>query len=173
MAGKLDWVMLAYRMPREPSTPRIAVWRRLRRLGVAQPLDGLVLLPDEPRTREGLEWVAERVTEAGGQATLWTARNLSAAEEDATVAMMNAAISAEYADLAREARVAPEAPSTAAEDGAPSSRTDPGRRGEQLTRALEQVRSRDYFGVAGRAEAERAVLTLKARSKAPKSEGAR
>ena len=54
--------MLAYRMPREPSTPRITVWRRLRRLGVAQPVDGLVLLPDGPQAREGLEWVAERVT---------------------------------------------------------------------------------------------------------------
>src|SRR5262249_39018906 len=30
------WVLLAYRLPREPSTPRIAVWRRLRRLGALQ-----------------------------------------------------------------------------------------------------------------------------------------
>jgi hypothetical protein len=31
-----DWVLLAYRLPREPSTPRIALWRGLRRLGAAQ-----------------------------------------------------------------------------------------------------------------------------------------
>lgn len=153
--------MLVYRMPREPSTPRIAVWRRLRRLGVAQPIDGLVLLPAGPRTREGLEWVAERVTEAGGQATLWTARNLSAAEEDATVATMTAAVSAEYADLAREARAAVQEAS-AADDGTPAARTDAGRRAAQLARTLEQVRGRDYFGAAGRNEAEHAVLALKA-----------
>ena len=38
------WVLLSYRMPREPSTPRIAVWRRLRQLGAAQLGDGLVAL---------------------------------------------------------------------------------------------------------------------------------
>jgi hypothetical protein len=29
-------VLLSYRMPREPSTPRIAVWRKLKRMGIAQ-----------------------------------------------------------------------------------------------------------------------------------------
>ena len=38
-------VLLAYRLPREPSGPRVTVWRKLRRLGVAQVLDGLVALP--------------------------------------------------------------------------------------------------------------------------------
>jgi hypothetical protein len=45
----------------EPSTPRIAVWRRLRRLGVVQVGDGLVALPADARTREQLKWVAEDV----------------------------------------------------------------------------------------------------------------
>ncbi len=36
MAGAMEWLLLAYRMPREPSTPRIAVWRKLARLGVAK-----------------------------------------------------------------------------------------------------------------------------------------
>ena len=58
-------MLLAYRLPREPSTPRIAVWRRLRRLGVAQLLDGLVALPLDARTKEQLEWVAEQVADAG------------------------------------------------------------------------------------------------------------
>ena len=63
--------MLAYRLPREPSTPRIAVWRRLRRLGALQLVDGLVALPLDPHTREALEWVAEEVEQAGGEATVW------------------------------------------------------------------------------------------------------
>ncbi len=43
--GPGEWVLLSYRLPREPSTPRIAVWRKLKRLGVAQISDGLVALP--------------------------------------------------------------------------------------------------------------------------------
>ena len=47
MKERLEWVLLAYRLPREPSTPRIAVWRKLRRQGAVQVLDGLVALPAE------------------------------------------------------------------------------------------------------------------------------
>ena len=32
MAARLKWVFLLYRLPRDPSTPRIALWRTLRRL---------------------------------------------------------------------------------------------------------------------------------------------
>ena len=41
--------MLTYRLPRDPSTPRGVVWRKLRRLGVAQLADGLVALPADAR----------------------------------------------------------------------------------------------------------------------------
>ena len=61
-----EWVLLSYRLPREPSTPRIATWRKLKRLGVAQLNDGLVALPDDARTREALEWLAGEIAEAGG-----------------------------------------------------------------------------------------------------------
>ncbi|MGH8894932.1 MAG: Chromate resistance protein ChrB, partial [Actinomycetes bacterium] len=66
-----EWVLLTYRLPREPSTPRIAVWRRLRRLGVAQLADGVVALPADARTREQLEWVAGQVQDAHGTAAVW------------------------------------------------------------------------------------------------------
>jgi hypothetical protein len=67
-AGAGDWVLLTYRLPREPSTPRASVWRKLRRLGVAQLADGLVALPEDARTREHLEWIADEVLAAGGTA---------------------------------------------------------------------------------------------------------
>jgi hypothetical protein len=66
-------VLLTYRVPRVPSTPRIAIWRKLRSMGVAQIGDGLVALPDDARTREQLEWVAADVDAAGGSAILWRA----------------------------------------------------------------------------------------------------
>ena len=54
-----DWVLLAYRLPSVPSPPRSQVWRKLKRLGVAQLGDGLVALPADARTTEALEWIAE------------------------------------------------------------------------------------------------------------------
>src|SRR6476619_4356359 len=93
------WVLLAYRLPREPSTPRIAVWRKLRRLGVAQLLDGLVALPLDGRNREQFEWVAGEIVEAGGEASLWVGELASRAQERELAARMTAAIASEYTAL--------------------------------------------------------------------------
>jgi len=71
--ARCEWVLLSYRIPREPSTPRIAVWRKLKRLGVAQIGDGLAALPADARTLEQFEWLAEEIDEAGGSSTLWRA----------------------------------------------------------------------------------------------------
>ena len=79
-------MLLAFRLPREPSTPRIALWRKLKRLGAAQLLDGLVALPLDDRNREQLEWLADDVAEAGGEATIWIGRLASAAQERQLVA---------------------------------------------------------------------------------------
>src|SRR3954469_1963870 len=74
LMAQMDWVLLAYRMPREPSTPRIAVWRKLRKLGVVQLVDGLVALPADPATTEAFDWLADEVIEAGGEAWTWRAQ---------------------------------------------------------------------------------------------------
>jgi len=92
VTGQGEWVLLAYRLPRVPSTPRVTVWRKLARLGAVQVLDGLVALPADARTIEQLEWVAEEVTEAGGEASTWTARPGSAAQERALAARMAEAV---------------------------------------------------------------------------------
>src|SRR5919204_2961667 len=91
-SGRLgSWVLLAYRLPREPSNPRVAVWRKLERLGVARLGDGLVALPADARTREQLDWLAEEVLEAGGTATVWLASPASAAQERTIAEAMRAA----------------------------------------------------------------------------------
>src|SRR5712691_6939914 len=78
---RTSWVLLAYRLPREPSTPRSALWRKLRRLGAAQLLDGLAALPLDARNREQLEWLADEIVEAGGEATTWVGELASPHQE--------------------------------------------------------------------------------------------
>ena len=74
-------MLLVYRLPREPSRHRVAVWRKLRDLGALYLQDGVAALPEDAVTREQLEWLQLRVREAGGKATLWEARPGTLAEE--------------------------------------------------------------------------------------------
>src|SRR3712207_1023280 len=98
--------MLSYRLPRDPSGPRTTLWRRLKRLGVAQLADGLVALPADARTREALEWLAEDVLAADGTAGLWVARPATVAQERELATAMAAARATEYQDLAGSCRSA-------------------------------------------------------------------
>jgi hypothetical protein len=144
-----EWVLLAYKLPREPSTPRIALWRALRRLGAVQLLDGLVALPADSRTREQLDWLADEVLEAGGAASVWLARPGSAAQERALATRMQEAVSAEYQVLANEARTALSSP-------AGQRKRSLGR----LRRELRRISRRDYFSSDERAEALASVEAL-------------
>ena len=103
MVARLEWVLLAYRLPREPSTPRITVWRKLRRLGVVQLVDGLVALPADARTVEQLDWLADEVLEAGGEAWTWLGRLGSASQERALPTRMAEAVAEEYQALIADA----------------------------------------------------------------------
>ena len=68
-------------MPREPSTPRIAVWRRLRKLGALQIGDGVAALPLNDSAREQFDWIASEVEDAGGEAIVWLATPSTKAEQ--------------------------------------------------------------------------------------------
>jgi hypothetical protein len=144
-----SWVFLAYRLPREPSTPRISVWRKLRSLGVAQLLDGLAALPLGPRNREQLEWLADEVIEAGGEASLWIARSATAAQERVLVKRMAEAIANEYRSLA----VAAEATTA----GEPEGRA---RALGRFRRQMHRIRQRDYFPPPEREAATEAIERL-------------
>src|SRR3954468_5628503 len=91
-----SWGLLAYRLPREPSTPRSGLWRKLRRLGAAQVLDGLAALPLDARNREQFEWLADEVVQAGGEATIWGGTLASAAQERELASRMSDAVAADY-----------------------------------------------------------------------------
>jgi hypothetical protein len=153
------WVLLAYRLPREPSTPRIALWRKRRRLGAVQLQDGLVALPLDARTREQLEWLAEEVTEVGGQAAIWLAEPATAAQERALAQQMAATVATDYRAV------------TAAAEAARSQPPGPRRRTVgRLRRELRRIGLRDHFPPLERDQARAAVAELAATLTQPTTE---
>lgn len=132
-----EWVLLTYRMPREPSTPRAAVWRKLRRLGAVQVLDGLVTLPHGARTREHFEWIAADVVAAGGQASIWLAHPATKAHQRSLVTSITDQTEAEYGTLIDEANAEIE---TGDHSSATIARTV-----SRLRRDQAKIRQRDHF----------------------------
>ena len=144
----MEWVLLSYRMPREPSTPRIAVWRKLRKLGAVQLVDGFVALPADPATLEAFDWLADEVIEAGGEAWTWRAQPGSKAQQVALQERCTAAVVEEYRALVAEADG----------DGDLTARAL-----GRLRRELRAIEGRDRFRVPERDAARAAVERLAAR----------
>lgn len=141
-----NWVLLTYRLPREPSAPRLSLWRAIRRLGALQLGDGLVALPDSPRNLEHLQWLAADIAEHDGTASVWHARADSSRDNDAHVTQMRASADDEYRAVLHEARAA------SAGDISPTERRRVVRR---LRGQLRRIGLRDHFeapiGVLARA----------------------
>lgn len=137
-----DWVLLSYRIPREPSTPRIAIWRKLKDLGVAQVGDGLVALPHDARTKEHMEWVAAQVIEASGEAIVWIATPVGRRTSRQLATELRAARDEEYQALLAEIE----------------SEEDAGMRTvKRWRRELRRIEKRDYFRAPSHNEVRLAI----------------
>ncbi|GLY64764.1 Chromate resistance protein ChrB [Amycolatopsis taiwanensis] len=153
------WVLLSYRLPREPSTPRITIWRKLKRLGVAQISDGLVALPADARTREHLDWIADEILDVGGTAAIWLAQPGTLATGRDLAAAMAAARAAEYTKILTEAEAAARLDETVRLSTARRLRTE-----------LRRIHRRDHFPPPERDQATAAVESLVHPAQSPKEQ---
>jgi hypothetical protein len=144
-----SWVLLAYRLPREPSRPRLALWRALRRLGAVQVADGLVALPLTPETREHVEWLASGVVDDGGESSVWFAEAGTRDQDRRWRGRIRSASEAEYADLEARARAA-----LALEP------VEQRRARRTLRAELARAKARDYANASGSPDAAGAIEML-------------
>ena len=64
-----QWLLLAYKVPSEPSSNRISIWPELKRLGAYYPQQAVCILPGRPEIRERIAAIRERVADMGGTDT--------------------------------------------------------------------------------------------------------
>ena len=159
------WVLLVYRLPREPSRHRVAVWRKLKALGALYLQDGVAALPEDAVTREQLEWLQLRVREVGGEATLWIARPGTTTEEERFVEAFRSSREEAYGKIVAEA----ERVRRKAELGGGVEEASMERLGK-LEREFRTERRRDYFRSPLRREAAEALRA--ARRAVRRQEGA-
>lgn len=121
-----SWVFLLYKLPPEPSAPRVHVWRKLKRLGAILLHDAAWVLPATPATIEQLQWLAQEIQEFEGSATVWEAQASLPGQDEALVQQFSIQADAAYRDIQAELE-------------------RPGADLAALSRRYRQVQALDYF----------------------------
>jgi len=153
-----QWAVFVWRLPMGSSTPRVTVWRLLRRLGAATLTPGAALLPWREELVEQLDWLAQEVDDKGGDAWVMRVSELSEAEERRFIDEISRERNAEYADIRDQAQAflarSVKRPGPAGDHG---QRQVTPRELLALQRRFRKVRDRDYFEVPGRIKAAAAI----------------
>ncbi|HEY3116424.1 MAG TPA: Chromate resistance protein ChrB [Chloroflexota bacterium] len=135
-----------------PTRLRLAIWRRLKRIGAVLLHDSLWVLPADGKTREAFEWLAEEIEEQGGTALIWGAQSVDSQQDQTIVSRFQTEADARYATLAESVRKLQRV--TARRGGSAGRLQQIRRRLLGLERALRLERRRDYFRASGRQAAE-------------------
>jgi hypothetical protein len=94
-----SWLLLLFSLPTNRNTERVAVWRRLKKIGAVQIKTSTYLLPDEPTQYEQFQWLAQQIRDYGGDSTLVRAQEIEGLTKEKVVSLFNAARDREYAAL--------------------------------------------------------------------------
>ena len=90
------WLLLVYRIPREPTAGRVFIWRKLKQLGAIALQDAVWVLPKTSRTQEQFQWLAAEITELKGESMLWEAEQIYATDTESLRQQFMEPVEAEY-----------------------------------------------------------------------------
>src|SRR5437773_11815564 len=94
-----SWLLLLFSLPTNRNTERVAVWRRLKKMGAVQIKTSTYLLPDEPAQYEQFQWLAQQIRDYGGDSTLVRAQEIEGLTKEKVIAMFNDARAKDYGEM--------------------------------------------------------------------------
>jgi ChrB-like protein len=98
----MEWIVLLFRVPAEPSRHRVAVWRELRRTGAVSVGQSAWLAPAAPAFADGIARAVQLVEAAGGEAVVLDAAGRQPVDAERLAAVYTAAREAEWAEFLAE-----------------------------------------------------------------------
>jgi hypothetical protein len=98
------WLLLIYKIPREPSAARVGIWRKIKQLGAILLHDSVWVLPANPRSQEQFQWLAAEIVELGGEATLCHSEIASEAQRKVLVKQFSDRADDAYKQILTELR---------------------------------------------------------------------
>jgi hypothetical protein len=133
-----SWLLLLFSLPTNRNTERVAVWRRLKKMGAVQIKTSTYLLPDEPAQYEQFQWLAKQIRDYGGDSTLVRAQEIEGLTRERVVSMFNDARAKNYAEVRKSLQDFITRPRRMDADEAASEL-------ERLTRRFREVCAVDFF----------------------------
>jgi hypothetical protein len=98
----VSWRVLIYRVPTEPASKRVAVWRDLKRLGVLYLQQCACIFPDIPGVIDEVNQVAAKIPALGGETFLLEVPRLQAEDESRIIEAFRVQRASEYAEIVEE-----------------------------------------------------------------------
>lgn len=102
-ADSRHWLLFTYSVPKEPSTARVALWRRLRGLGAMYVGSSLWVFPETPDAASTLQACKQSAEEAGGQGRVFPVVIEDEETQRELVSELHTLRGAEYAELRERA----------------------------------------------------------------------
>lgn len=96
------WLLLAYRVPSEPSSNRIGIWRELKRLGAYYPQQAVCILPAGQSLRDEVAAIRDRIAAIGGTDTYLEIPSVPADQDAALVDAFLDLAAKEYSEIVEE-----------------------------------------------------------------------
>ncbi|MCL2772210.1 MAG: hypothetical protein FWD71_02575 [Oscillospiraceae bacterium] len=97
--AKIKWIFLIYKIPREPSSKRVYVWRKLKKLEAVTLQDAVFVLPYSEKTFEQFQWLAAEIIEMDGESSVWESYVTTNSQEKALVQKFTDNINTQYENI--------------------------------------------------------------------------
>jgi hypothetical protein len=98
----VEWIVLLFRVPAEPSRHRVAVWRELRRTGAVSLGQSAWLAPSAPAFADGIARAVQLVEAAHGDAIVLDASGRQPTDAERLAEVYTAAREAEWVEFLAE-----------------------------------------------------------------------
>lgn len=89
MNEELTWIIFSYKVPAEPSTLRVRVWRTLRALGVVYIQQSVCVSPGSPEIQKKIEMLKKSIESNDGEALLLEVKQFSDETQKKIIDMFN------------------------------------------------------------------------------------
>ena len=138
----MSWIVLSYSLPSSPrSSPRVALWRRLRRLGAISPTGSIYILPARDECLEAFQWLAQEIRQAQGEALMMHIEQFEGLTDSQLIELFHQARREDYRELEAQITALEQTIGTAkVEDSTPYQSTL-----DKLQRQYADIARIDYF----------------------------